>query len=904
MAQIDHIPRHYEPATREAETYSIWEKSGAFRADPDPSKKPYTVVMPPPNITGQLHMGHALNNSLQDIFIRWRRMQGYAVLWQPGTDHASIATEARIVDELAGEGISKYDLGREGFLERAWEWKERYGGRITEQLRRLGCSCDWERMRFTMDDGLSEAVRLVFVRLYEKGLIYRGLRMINWCPTCATTISDIEVVHEERDTWIWTIRYPLCPESDTATATDSSDPDAPNCPCLLVATTRPETLLGDTAVAVNPDDERYRALVGRYVELPLCNRRIPIVADNYVEPEFGTGVVKITPAHDPNDYEVALRHDLPSVNMLTPDAHVEAGFGRYSGMPSMEARAAVLEDLEQAGLLAKREPYRHAVGTCQRCGTTVEPRPMEQWFVHMKPLAAPAIDAVRDGRIRFVPDRFERVYEEWMKNIQDWCISRQLWWGHRIPAWYCGDCGRITVSMETPGACAHCGSAQLEQDPDTLDTWFSSALWPFSTLGWPHDTPELKRHYPTDDLITGYDIIFFWVARMIFSGLEQMGEIPFHTVLMNGIVRDAQGRKMSKSLDNGIDPLDIIDRFGTDALRYALITGTAPGGDQRFSEALADAGRNFVNKLWNASRFVLMQLPENVDLSHVEPTLTNLEDRWILSELDHLTREVTGNLERYESGLALAKVYSFIWESYCDWYIEIAKLRLASAQTAAESLATCWVLVTVLERALRLLHPFMPFVTEALHELLPPVAGTEHSELLITARWPEAQDAWCDEQATREMEQFMEAVRRLRNLRAEYQVKSNRLITLHIQTADAAYERLFRENESLLVSLVRLAELVYLEPGAGFAADTVQIALPGATLAVPLGELVDREAERERIARELAGSRERVLQLEAKLRNEAFTSRAPAPVVEREREKLARELDLIATLEAQQAALA
>ncbi len=672
---------------------------------------------------------------------------------------------------------------------------------------------------------------------------------------------------------------------------------------LLVATTRPETLLGDTAVAVSPDDERYRALVGHHVELPLCNRRIPIVADSYVEPEFGTGVVKITPAHDPNDYEVAKRHDLPSVNMLTPTAHVEAGFGRYSGMSSLEARAAVLEDLEQAGLLAGREPYRHAVGTCQRCGTTVEPRPMEQWFVRMEPLAGPAVDAVRDGRIRFVPDRFERVYEDWMNHIQDWCISRQLWWGHRIPAWYCGDCGEITVSMETATACARCGSPSLEQDPDTLDTWFSSALWPFSTLGWPHDTPELRRHYPTDDLITGYDIIFFWVARMIFSGLEQMGEIPFHTVLMNGIVRDAEGRKMSKSLDNGIDPLDIIERYGTDALRYALTTGTAPGGDQRFSEALADAGRNFVNKLWNASRFVLLQLPEEMDLSAAEPQLTNLEDRWILSELDRLTREVTGNLERYETGLALAKVYSFIWESYCDWYIEIAKLRLAAA-TQNEALATCWVLVTVLERSLRLLHPFMPFVTEALHELLPSVAGTEHSELLISASWPNARDDWRCEAATRDMESFMEAIRRLRNLRAEYQVKSNRFMTLFIQTADPDYERLFRENDSLLMALGRIGELVYLEPGAGFAADSVQIALPGVTLAVPLGELVDPTTERARIDRELRNARERVAGLEKKLANEAFTSRAPAAVVGREREKLERELELIATLEAQQVTIA
>ena len=874
------LPKHYEPAQFEDDCYRRWEEAGAFRPDPDPSREPYSIVMPPPNITGQLHMGHALNNGLQDIFIRWRRMQGRSVLWQPGTDHASIATEARIVESLSEEGTSKDALGREAFLERAWEWKRNYGDRIVEQLRRLGCSCDWSRLRFTMDEGLSAAVQRFFIELYERGLIYRGLRMVNWCPHCLTTISDIEVVHVEQDTKLWHIRYPI-----VGAKPDSADR------YLILATTRPETLLGDTAVAVNPEDERYRELIGAVVKLPLTGRRIPIVADEYVDPAFGTGVVKITPAHDPNDYAVAQRHELPSVVMMTPEAHVAEGFGRYSGMDLATARRSIVADLEAAGLLAEVEPYRHAVGTCQRCSHIVEPRPMEQWFVRMAPLAEQALEVVRDGRIRLVPERFNKIYFDWLENIQDWCISRQLWWGHRIPVWHCEACGTYTVIVEAPAHCEHCEAGELVQDPDTLDTWFSSALWPFSTLGWPEETPELARYYPTDILVTGYDIIFFWVARMIFSALDLTGEPPFHTVVFNGIVRDAEGRKMSKSLNNGIDPLEVIDEFGADALRYALVNGTAPGGDQRFQRQLTEAGRAFGTKLWNATRFVLMQLPEGIELLET-PTITRMEDRWILAALDDVTRELTQNLERFETGLAIAKIYGFIWDKLCDWYIEMVKPRLAEGHDSADAYAAYWVLVTVLDRALRLLHPFMPFITEVLHGQLPATSAAPASELIMLADWPEARDDWRNPAAERQMEQLMEAVRGLRNLRAEYRVPPRRQLHVYLVAEEETLATLLLERAGLLGHLAGVSALEPLEGAAGLPGDTMAVALPGAALHIRLGELVDLDEERRRLEGQLAEAQKQVASLERKLANEQFVSRAPEAVIQKERDKLQRQREL------------
>ena len=707
------LAKAYEPKEVEDRIYDFWMKGKYFHAEVDPKKKPYTIVIPPPNITGQLHLGHAMDETLQDTLIRWRRMQGYSALWLPGTDHASIATEAKIVEAMRKEGITKEEIGREKFLERAWAWKDQYGGRIVEQLKKLGSSCDWDRLRFTMDEGCNKAVNHVFKKLYDKGLIYRGERIINWCPHCKTSISDAEVVFEEKEGSFWHLRYPLSDGSGY----------------IELATTRPETMLGDTAVAVHPDDERYKALVGKTVILPLVNKEIPIIADSYVEQDFGTGVVKITPAHDPNDFEVGLRHNLPVINVMDDGGVINENGGKYAGMPALEARKQIVKDLDEAGFLIKIEPIKHNVGTCYRCGTVVEPRVSTQWFVKMEPLAKPAIDAVKDGDIRFIPERMDKVYYNWMENIKDWCISRQLWWGHQIPAWYC-ECGETIVSETVPTVCPKCGGTHLTRDPDTLDTWFSSALWPFSTLGWPDNTEELKYFYPTNTLVTGYDIIFFWVARMIFSGLEHMGEVPFNTVFFHGLIRDAQGRKMSKSLGNGVDPLDVISVYGADALRFTLVTGNSPGNDLRFSEEKVSASRNFANKIWNAARFILMNI-EGKDIDCALPKKLYTSDKWILNRFNNVTAAVTENLEKFELGMAVSKLYDFIWDDFCDWYIELAKIRMNGADEESADSARR-VLVWTMSNTLKLLHPFMPYITEEIWQTLP-----HDGEALIVAKWPE-----------------------------------------------------------------------------------------------------------------------------------------------------------------------
>ena len=725
------LAKAYEPKEVEDRIYDFWMKGKYFHAEVDPKKKPYTIVIPPPNITGQLHLGHAMDETLQDTLIRWRRMQGYSALWLPGTDHASIATEAKIVEAMRKEGITKEEIGREKFLERAWAWKDQYGGRIVEQLKKLGSSCDWDRLRFTMDEGCNKAVNHVFKKLYDKGLIYRGERIINWCPHCKTSISDAEVVFEEKEGSFWHLRYPLSDGSGY----------------IELATTRPETMLGDTAVAVHPDDERYKALVGKTVILPLVNKEIPIIADSYVEQDFGTGVVKITPAHDPNDFEVGLRHNLPVINVMDDGGVINENGGKYAGMPALEARKQIVKDLDEAGFLIKIEPIKHNVGTCYRCGTVVEPRVSTQWFVKMEPLAKPAIDAVKDGDIRFIPERMDKVYYNWMENIKDWCISRQLWWGHQIPAWYC-ECGETIVSETVPTVCPKCGGTHLTRDPDTLDTWFSSALWPFSTLGWPDNTEELKYFYPTNTLVTGYDIIFFWVARMIFSGLEHMGEVPFNTVFFHGLIRDAQGRKMSKSLGNGVDPLDVISVYGADALRFTLVTGNSPGNDLRFSEEKVSASRNFANKIWNAARFILMNI-EGKDIDCALPKKLYTSDKWILNRFNNVTAAVTENLEKFELGMAVSKLYDFIWDDFCDWYIELAKIRMNGADEESADSARR-VLVWTMSNTLKLLHPFMPYITEEIWQTLP-----HDGEALIVAKWPEYDEALSFPQEAKNLENVM-----------------------------------------------------------------------------------------------------------------------------------------------------
>ncbi len=863
------LDKTYEPKSVESRLYDFWQKNGYFHAEPDKSKKPYTIVMPPPNITGQLHMGHALDNTLQDILTRFRRMQGYCTLWLPGTDHASIATEAKIVAAMAEEGVTKDDLGRDGFLERAWEWKKVYGGRITEQLRKMGSSCDWSRERFTMDEGCSKAVKEVFVNLYNKGLIYRGERIINWCPHCKTSISDAEVEYTEQDGFFWHLRYPL---------TDGSG-------FIELATTRPETLLGDTAVAVHPDDERYKALVGKTLTLPLVGREIPIVADSYVDPEFGTGVVKITPAHDPNDFEVGLRHNLEVITVLDDGAVINENGGKYQGLDRYEARKRIVEDLEKGGFLVRVEPHAHNVGECYRCHTTVEPRVSRQWFVKMEPLAKPAIEAVKTGETKFIPERFEKTYFHWMENIRDWCISRQLWWGHRIPVWYCDDCGETVVTKEdSVDTCPKCGGHHLTQDPDTLDTWFSSALWPFSTLGWPEKTDELEYFYPTSTLVTGYDIIFFWVARMIFSGVEHMGKAPFDTVFIHGIVRDAQGRKMSKSLGNGIDPLLEIDKYGADALRFTLATGNSPGNDMRYTPEKVEASRNFANKLWNAARFVLMNLDDNEPAPYIPEGLA-LEDKWILSIYNRVVKEVTDNLEKFELGIAVQKLYDFIWDVFCDWYIELAKARLTGEDEQAKKTAR-GVLCYVLSGTLKLLHPFMPFITEEIWQTLP-----HEGETIMLASFPEYSESLNFAAEESEFSRVMEAVRAVRSRRAEMNVPASKKAEVYIATA---HTDTFKTCAVFFSRLASASEVKV--AGEWDMAGAVSIVTSDAKIYIPMDQLIDFEAEKKRLEKEKAETEKLLAGVMAKLNNEAFVSRAPKNIVDNQREaaeRLNKKLSLI-----------
>ena len=863
------LAKTYDPGEVEDRIYDFWLSGGYFHAEPDPKKKPYTIVIPPPNITGQLHMGHALDETLQDILIRWRRMQGYSALWVPGTDHASIATEAKIVEAMRQEGLTKEQIGRDAFLDRAWKWREKYGGRIVEQLKKLGSSCDWDRERFTLDEGCSKAVREVFVRLYEKGLIYRGERIINWCPHCKTSISDVEVEYSERDGFFWHLRYPFKDGSGF----------------LELATTRPETMLGDTAVAVHPEDDRYRAMVGKTLILPLLGREIPVIADEYVDREFGTGVVKITPAHDPNDFEVGLRHNLEVINVMNDDGSINENGGKYAGMSALEARKKIVEELDVQGFLVRVEPIRHNVGACSRCGTVVEPRVSKQWFVKMQPLAEPAVRAVKDGEIRMIPDRMEKTYYNWMENIKDWCISRQLWWGHRIPAWYCKDCGETIVAREEPHVCPKCGGSRLEQDPDTLDTWFSSALWPFSTLGWPDRTPDLDYFYPTSTLVTGYDIIFFWVARMIFSGLEYTGKAPFSTVFFHGLVRDEQGRKMSKSLGNGIDPLKVIGEYGADALRFTLVTGNSPGNDMRFSREKVEASRNFANKIWNAARFILMNL-EGCEVPEGLPDELAPEDRWIVDSFNRVTREVTENLEHFELGVAVQKLYDFLWDEFCDWYIEISKIRLTSEDETA-AMAARRVLVWVMTGTLKLLHPFMPYITEEIWQALP------HSgESIMVSKWPEYEESHCFPEAAEQMRKLMDAVRAVRNRRSEMNVQPSRRTHLYIESASA---EVFRDGEAVLKRLAYAGKVevggTYDLPGA------VTIVTPDAKLCIPMDELVDREAELARLTKELESARKVYAGVQAKLNNEKFISKAPANIVDGARQNAAKLSEHIALIE-------
>ena len=869
------LAKAYEPKEVEDRIYDFWMKGKYFHAEVDPKKKPYTIVIPPPNITGQLHLGHAMDETLQDTLIRWRRMQGYSALWLPGTDHASIATEAKIVEAMRKEGITKEEIGREKFLERAWAWKDQYGGRIVEQLKKLGSSCDWDRLRFTMDEGCNKAVNHVFKKLYDKGLIYRGERIINWCPHCKTSISDAEVVFEEKEGSFWHLRYPLSDGSGY----------------IELATTRPETMLGDTAVAVHPDDERYKALVGKTVILPLVNKEIPIIADSYVEQDFGTGVVKITPAHDPNDFEVGLRHNLPVINVMDDGGVINENGGKYAGMPALEARKQIVKDLDEAGFLIKIEPIKHNVGTCYRCGTVVEPRVSTQWFVKMEPLAKPAIDAVKDGDIRFIPERMDKVYYNWMENIKDWCISRQLWWGHQIPAWYC-ECGETIVSETVPTVCPKCGGTHLTRDPDTLDTWFSSALWPFSTLGWPDNTEELKYFYPTNTLVTGYDIIFFWVARMIFSGLEHMGEVPFNTVFFHGLIRDAQGRKMSKSLGNGVDPLDVISVYGADALRFTLVTGNSPGNDLRFSEEKVSASRNFANKIWNAARFILMNI-EGKDIDCALPKKLYTSDKWILNRFNNVTAAVTENLEKFELGMAVSKLYDFIWDDFCDWYIELAKIRMNDADEESADSARR-VLVWTMSNTLKLLHPFMPYITEEIWQTLP-----HDGEALIVAKWPEYDEALSFPQEAKNLENVMALIRAIRTRRNEMNVPPSKKAHIYIDTAHPA------PYEEASEFIARLAYGSKVEIGTGFDVQgAVTAVTDDAKALLPMDDLVDKAAETARLNKELANAQKQLDTVKAKLANEKFTSKAPQNVIDGVKangEKLEAKIKLILeTLESYQ----
>ena len=889
MENTTELAKVYAPELVEKELYQKWLDNGYFRAKVNPDKKPYTIVMPPPNITGQLHMGHALDNTLQDILIRWKRMSGFEALWMPGTDHASIATEAKIVAAIEAEGLTKDAIGREAFLERAWEWRRIYGGKIVEQLKRLGCSCDWEQERFTMDEGLSEAVTDVFIKLYDEGLIYKGERIINWCPKCGTSISDAEVEYQEKDGHFWYVRYPVLGEEDTY---------------ITVATTRPETILGDTAVAVNPNDERYASLIGKTVMLPLMNREIPIIADDYVDPEFGTGAVKITPAHDPNDFEVGLRHQLPQIKIMDDEAVLNANAGVYQGMERYKGRKKVVADLEQLGLLVKTEPHKHNVGECYRCRSTIEPMISLQWFVKMTPLAKPAIEVVREGKTSFVPDRFSKIYYNWMENIQDWCISRQLWWGHRIPAYYCDSCGEIIVQKNAPAACPKCGSHSLKQDNDTLDTWFSSALWPFSTLDWPKDTEKLRYFYPTDVLVTGYDIIFFWVARMIFSGVAHMKQTPFHHVFIHGIVRDANGLKMSKSLGNGIDPLEVIDEFGTDALRFALVIGNSPGNDLRFSKEKVESARNFANKIWNASRFILLNIGEDLSLLKEQPQPQNytVADKWILSDLNNLVREVTENLERFELGIALQKIYEFIWDEFCDWYIELVKPRLFDKNAPAR-VEALHVLSKVMTTSMQLLHPFMPFITEAIYMAICDFTAEMQSASKVTqndaqtksimiSEWPKFEDALAADAETKKMQFIMEVIRNVRNIRSEMDVPPSKKVNAVFVTNESDKIEVLKEGSAFIERLAGIGSFEVQETKENISEDVVSFVVEGVETFIPLGELVDFEKEKVRLEKELSTLEKEISRAKGKLENEGFIAKAPQKIVDEEREKQKKHEDM------------
>lgn len=870
------LEKTYNPKAIESKLYEQWCEKKYFHAEVDRSKEPFTIVMPPPNITGKLHMGHAVDNTLQDILIRYKRMQGYNALWIPGTDHAAISTEVKVTNQLKEEGIDKKELGREGFLERTWKWKEEYAGTIEKQLEKLGVSCDWDRERFTMDEGCSKAVEEVFIKLYEKGYIYKGSRIINWCPVCKTSLSDAEVEHEDQNGHFWHIKYPVVGTDDY----------------LEIATTRPETMLGDTAIAVHPDDERYKDLVGKKVLLPLMNKEIPIVADYYVDKEFGTGAVKITPAHDPNDFEVGKRHDLEEINIMNDDATINEKGGKYAGMERYEARKAIVADLEEQGYLVEIEPHAHSVGTHDRCHTTVEPLIKQQWFVKMEELAKPAINALKTGELKFVPERFDKIYLHWLENIKDWCISRQIWWGHRIPAYYCDECGEFVVAREMPEKCPHCGCTHFTQDEDTLDTWFSSALWPFSTLGWPQQTEDLDYFYPTDVLVTGYDIIFFWVIRMVFSGYEHTGKSPFHTVLIHGLVRDSQGRKMSKSLGNGIDPLEIIDQYGADALRLTLVTGNAPGNDMRYYDERVEASRNFANKVWNASRFILMNMEENV-IEEPENFLLKPMDRWILSRVNQLTKDVTENMDKFELGIAVQKVYDFIWDEFCDWYIELVKTRIYHAEDNMQSANTAlWTLKTVLKQALKLLHPFMPFISEEIYSVLVP-----EEESLMMSEWPVYKEEWEFPKATRLIDHLKDVIRGVRNMRSEMNVPNGRKTKVYI----VCKNEMLCEGMDLIKdsykNLMYASDVIIHQTKRDVADDAVSIVVSDATVYLPLEELIDKEQEIQRLENEKERLTKEIARSNGMLNNEKFLSKAPEAKVKEEKEKLEKYTQMMKEVE-------
>ena len=857
------LEKNYNPAEIESRLYEKWENKKYFHAEVDRSKKPFTIVMPPPNITGQLHMGHALDNTLQDILIRFKRMQGYSALWVPGTDHASIATEAKVVEKIAKEGLTKESLGREKFLDRVWDWKKEYGGRIVKQLKKIGSSADWDRERFTMDEGCNKAVKEVFVNLYNKGLIYRGERIINWCPCCLTSISDAEVEYEDQAGSFWHLRYPLSDGSGY----------------IEMATTRPETMLGDTAVAVNPNDERYKDYVGKTVILPIVHREIPIIADEYVDMEFGTGVVKITPAHDPNDFEVGLRHHLPVINVLTEDAKIVDEYEKYAGLDRYEARKAIVADLEAEGALVKIEPHDHNVGTCYRCHTTVEPRVSKQWFVKMEELAGPAIEAVKSGKTRFVPEHFDKTYYHWLENIKDWCISRQLWWGHRIPAFYCDCCNEVVVTKEDKAICPKCGK-EMRQDPDTLDTWFSSALWPFSTLGWPEKTEELDYFYPTSTLVTGYDIIFFWVIRMMFSGIEHTGKAPFDTILIHGLVRDSQGRKMSKSLGNGIDPLEVIDKYGADALRLTLVTGNAPGNDMRFYWERVESSRNFANKVWNASRFIMMNL-DKAEVRDVDVTELTDADKWILSKVNTLAKDVTDNMEHYDLGVAVQKIYDFIWEEFCDWYIEMVKPRLWNDDDTTKA-AALYTLKTVLINSLKLLHPYMPFITEEIF------CNLSDEESIMISKWPEYKEEWNFAKEEKAVETIKEAVRGIRNSRTGMNVPPSRKAKVFVVSDDEQVRDIFEKGKVFFTTLAYASEVVIQSDKSGIDEDAVAVLIPNATVYMPFSDLVDIDKEIERLKNEEKKLEGELKRVNGMLSNEKFISKAPEAKINEEKEKLSK----------------